>query len=87
MRLLTEYLALNPDSLKILQDKHGVQLRQFPDAVLDRIRKVDNDALQEVASESDYARRVYQSYNDFLGKMKMWSQYSEKMVYDIREGK
>ena len=68
MRLLTEYLALNPDSLKILQDKHGVELRQFPNAVLNRIREVSDDALQEVASESDYARRVYQSYNDFLGK-------------------
>ena len=84
MRLLTEYLALNPDSLRILQDKHGVQLRRFPDKVIDKLREVADDVLAEVASESDYAQRVYRSFNDFLGKMKMWAQYSEKMLYDIR---
>ena len=87
MRLLTEYLALNPDALHILQDKHGVQLRKFPDNVVNKLRTVADDVIKEVASESDYAQRVYRSFSDFLNKMKMWSQYSEKMVYDIRSHK
>lgn len=87
MRLLAEYLALNPDSLRILLDKHGVQLRRLPDKVVDKLREVADDVLAEVASESDYAQRVYRSFSDFLNKMKMWSQYSEKMVYDIRDHK
>ncbi len=87
MRLYTQYMALNPDSLKILRDKHGVQMRKFPDSVLDRIREISDDVLQKLAAESDYAQRVYRSYNDFLEKMREWSQYSEKMVYDIRNTK
>ena len=85
MRLLTEYLALNPDALRVLMDQHGVQLRRFPDKVIDKLYETADDVIKGVAAESDYAQRVYRSFTDFLNKMKIWSQYSGKMVYDIRD--
>ena len=85
MDTLTEYLAANSRALKVLVDKHKVQMRRFPDPIINRFREVSREVLLEVANESDYARRVYNSFSQFKKDASRWINLSERVVYNVRD--
>lgn len=82
---MSDYLTANNAALKILVNEHKVQIRRFPNAVIDKMRKISEAVLEEVANESEYARRVYNSFMQFKNDTINWINLSERMVYNIRD--
>jgi TRAP-type mannitol/chloroaromatic compound transport system substrate-binding protein len=83
---LSEMERLNAEALEALTTKHNVQLRSFPADVVSAARKVAADVLAELASRSEAARKVHDSYAAFRDRTAPWSRVSIKAVLEAREG-
>lgn len=77
---LAKYDQLNPEALKRLIGQ-GVQLRRFPDAVLDACYKASQDQYAEWASKHPEFKKLYDSFNAFLKDEVAWFQIVE-LSYD-----
>ncbi len=83
---LAEMERLNAEALAALTERHNVQLRSFPAAVVAAARKVSVDVLAEVGARSELARRVHDSYAAFRARTAAWSRVSIRAVLEAREG-
>ena len=80
----TDYNAHNGDSLKVLVEKHGVQLRKFPNELLMEIGKIAGQVVAEVGNSDPMTKKVYDSYIDFRRKMIGWGKISEQAYLNAR---
>lgn len=67
-----EFTAKNQTALRQLVDEHGVELRQFPDDVLRRLRALTQDVIADIAAEDPTAARVAESYAAFQQQSVDW---------------
>lgn len=82
--MLDEYTATNNAALQNLIEEHGVELRRFPDDVLQELRRMTEEVFAEQAASDPMFARVYQSYKTFLASAGQWHQVSEEVFYQIR---
>ena len=82
--MLDEYTKRNADALDTLVNEHGVELRRLPDSVLDRLRDISMDVLEETAAANPLNREVWDSMQAFREKVNAWHAISEKAMYDLR---
>ncbi|MGD2117679.1 MAG: TRAP transporter substrate-binding protein DctP [Chromatiales bacterium] len=83
--LLAEYTARNPGALEQLQNKHKVEIYQYPDDVLRQLRKVSDEVVKELAESDDESREIYASYSKFLEGSRKWSGMSELAYLKARD--
>src|SRR5436305_2029511 len=83
---LAEMERLNAEGLAALIERHGVQLKSFPADVVTAARRVSAEVLADLASRSDVARKVHDSYAAFRERTAPWSRVSIKAVLEAREG-
>lgn len=77
---LAEFDAQNGEYLEKIIDS-GVELREFPDEVLEVLRKYTEEVLEETIGSDAFARRVYESYKNHMNKVGKWSELTEKAYY------
>ncbi|EHQ52483.1 family 7 extracellular solute-binding protein [Ectothiorhodospira sp. PHS-1] len=73
-QMIHEFLARNQQTLDRLVSEHGVQLRRFPDTVLDGLRRLTQDMLLEMTADDPFIRRVHASYMGFESEMVRWKE-------------
>lgn len=73
--------ARNAEALNTMI-KQGVDMRQFPQEVIDRLRRYTQEVIAELAEASPFARRVYDSYREFQRKANRWSALSERVYFE-----
>jgi TRAP-type mannitol/chloroaromatic compound transport system substrate-binding protein len=59
--VLSEFVARNQDSLETLINQHGVELRRFPDEVLNGLGKLAGEVMSDLASQDPLSREVMDS--------------------------
>jgi TRAP-type mannitol/chloroaromatic compound transport system substrate-binding protein len=64
--------------------EHGVQLRQFPDQVLDELRTTSAQVLEEISHSDADTAEIYASYMQFLRSVRDWTAKSEQVYLQIR---
>lgn len=82
--MLDEFTARNNAALRTLVDEHGVELRRLPDDVLERLRDVAWDVIEESATD-DLAKRILASYVDFLANVQAYHDISERAYIEARD--
>ncbi len=82
--MLDEFTARNNTSLQTLIKEHGVKLRRLPDDVLARFSELSQVVVRENAQADDISRRIYESYNTFLGSMVDYEKVSEQAYLNAR---
>ena len=75
--LLAEFNTRNHTSLKTLVEEHGVELRRFPDDVLEALRGYSLEVVEELAATDPMSGRVYESYRAFADEVSAWLRISE----------
>jgi len=75
--LLSEYTARNPAALDTLLEKHKVDMRVYPDDVLQQLRKISEEVVAELAAKDAFTKKVYASYSKFYQQARRWSDISE----------
>ena len=82
--MLNEYTARNHDALEKLVSEHGVDVRRLPDDVLERLRGLSQEVVSELAGTDDFAKRVFDSYEQFRVKVRKWHDISERAYFEVR---
>ena len=83
--MLAEYTARNNDALKTLVDRHKVDIRRYPDEVLEKLRGLSDEVVAEIAGRDAFSAKVYQSYADFRARTGSWSKLSEQAYLNARD--
>ncbi|SDS69292.1 TRAP-type mannitol/chloroaromatic compound transport system, substrate-binding protein [Halopseudomonas sabulinigri] len=83
--MLDEYTKRNAEALDTLVNEHGVQLRRLPDAVLERLRDISLDVLEETAAANPLNREVWDSMQAFRDKVNAWHAIGESAMYALRD--
>jgi TRAP-type mannitol/chloroaromatic compound transport system substrate-binding protein len=81
---LAEYNAHNGAALKTLVEKHGVQLRRFPDEVVAALKKTSREVLEDAAKEDPFTAKVYQSFLNFLETTSEWTRIGDEGFVESR---
>ena len=82
--MLDEYTSRNNAALIVLKEK-GVELRRYPDEVLDVLRETSRIVMEENAQNDEMFKKVYESYNAYRKSATAYHQISERAYYDIRD--
>ena len=83
--MLAEYTARNNAALHTLVNKHKVDLRQFPDDVLAKLRQLSDEVVAEVAAKDELTKQVYESFRTFRDQVMEWHKVSEQSYLRARE--
>jgi TRAP-type mannitol/chloroaromatic compound transport system substrate-binding protein len=82
--LLDEYTARNNASLNELVNKHGVQLKKFPDDVMQQLKTISTQVVAEQAEKDPASRKVYDSFRAFYEQVVPYHEISEKAYINAR---
>jgi TRAP-type mannitol/chloroaromatic compound transport system substrate-binding protein len=80
---LCEFEAGNGAALQELITKHKVNLKQFPAEMLDELRKVAKEVLEEEADKDPSARKVHDAFKKFKAQVGVWGTVSENAYYNV----
>ncbi len=82
--MLSEYTARNGEALKALLAEHKVELRRFPDEVMNRLREISDQVVAEVAARDPLSQEIYDSYVAFRDAVRPWQRISERAYFEAR---
>ena len=81
---LSEFTYHNGLALKTLVDEHGVELRRFPDEVLEQLSVISAEYLREMAGESELMGRIYASFTAYSDIVRPWTAISDQTMLNLR---
>ncbi len=82
--VLNEFMANNNASLNTLVTKHGVQLKKFPDAVLNGLGTLSGQVIGDLANADPLSREVMDSIQAFRPQAIALARVSEQAFYNAR---
>jgi len=82
--VLSEFTARNNAALKTLVEKHGVEVRKFPDSLLNRLGGLSGQVMDDLASKDPLSREVMDSILAFRKDAIAWSKLSEQAFLTAR---
>lgn len=62
--------------------KKGIDIRTFPTEVLDQLRIYTQEVVEQLAGSNPFAKKVYESYNDFRQKARDYASITERVFYN-----
>ena len=83
--MLAEYTTRNQAALLELKNRHGVQLRAFPEDVLKRLEELSQQVLTEVAASDPASQKVYDSFRAYRDQVKEYHAVSEQAFINARQ--
>jgi TRAP-type mannitol/chloroaromatic compound transport system substrate-binding protein len=83
-RSLAEFNTNNALSLQRLRDEGAVKILKLDDSVLKAYRNVSREVVAEIGSGDELSKKIYASYEKFLGLIKGWSDIAEGAVLHTR---
>ncbi len=75
----------NQAALIELKDKHGVDVRAFPDDVLSKLQVLSEQVVAEVSAADPLAQKVYHSYINYRDQVKAYHAVSEQAYINARD--
>lgn len=82
--MLDEYTARNNRALVELKEKHRVDIRPFPQPVMEAFREVSASVLQEQVAADPWTKKVYQHWSAYKQQVQAYHEVSEKAYYNLR---
>jgi len=82
--MLADFTARNNQALQTLVDKHGVDLRRFPDGVLKKLRSLSEEVVAGVAESDEMSKKVHDSFRRFRKQAIAWHDISERAYLNAR---
>jgi TRAP-type mannitol/chloroaromatic compound transport system substrate-binding protein len=79
--ILSTFETKNNEYLQKILDEKGVDVRKFPDNVIDALRKYSNEVIEEITASDAMSKKVYNSFSTFRKDFKKWSDITEGIYY------
>jgi TRAP-type mannitol/chloroaromatic compound transport system substrate-binding protein len=83
--MLCEYMARNPAALKRLIEEHNIQVRPFPEPVLEALHQAADEVVAELAANSELSGRIHRSYREFQQLLAPYMEISEDAYAKVRK--
>ena len=80
--MMSEFDARNGEYLVKLIEEEGVDVRRFPDTVIDGLKGFTKEALAELIQKDAPSRKVFESFSKFKKQVSVWTNISEKVFYE-----
>jgi TRAP-type mannitol/chloroaromatic compound transport system substrate-binding protein len=80
---LCEFEAGNGAALQTLISEHNVNLVRFPEQLLDDLRKLAKETLEEEAEKDPMSRKVHEAFKKFKAQVGVWGSVSENAYYNV----
>jgi len=77
---LSEFEAKNNAYLKKIREESDVELRQFPDEVLQTLKGYTQEIIQELVAKDTYSQKVYANLLEFKKQINSWNDTSENAM-------
>lgn len=81
---LAEFNANNAIAIQTLVDEHGVQLRRFPNSVLNEIGRISGQVVAEIGASDPLTARVYESFLQARRTSIGWSRVGDQSFWSAR---
>lgn len=82
--MYAEFEAHNGRALRTLVEEHGVELKRYPDEVLDQLQRLTGEVLEEIADSDPMARRVWDSLRAYSEQVRPWTAIGEQAIFEAR---
>jgi TRAP-type mannitol/chloroaromatic compound transport system substrate-binding protein len=82
--MLDEYTSRNNQALQELVAKHGVEVRAYPDDVLQKLKGLSVDVLEELAEKDPMSKKVYESFKAYRDNVVEYHKISEQAYLNAR---
>lgn len=79
--MLCEFESKNNVYLQKLVNEEKVDLRPFPDEVLEKFRAYSAEVIEEIVGSDAQSKKVYDAYLSFRNQVTPWADISEKVYY------
>jgi TRAP-type mannitol/chloroaromatic compound transport system substrate-binding protein len=79
-----EYMHGNAEALERLMDDPNVELRRFPDEVLDHLARITDEVVQELVDRDPAAAKIYASFDAFRQKSAPNQRITEQAFLETR---
>ena len=80
---LSEFEAGNGAALQTLISEHNVNLVRFPDQLMEDLRKLADETLEEEAEKDPMSRKVHDAFKKFKAQVGVWGSVSENAYYNV----
>lgn len=80
---LCQFESGNGAALQELISKHKVELIRFPEAMMDELRKLSMETLEEEADKDALSRKVHEAFKKFKERVGIWGSVSEDAYYNV----
>jgi TRAP-type mannitol/chloroaromatic compound transport system substrate-binding protein len=84
MEYHADYAFHNVMTLQPLVEEHGLELRLFPDDVVEALGRTSLDVLAELGERTALTRRIHASYMEFLERANVYSQWFDLPMLRMR---
>ncbi|GGY04433.1 C4-dicarboxylate ABC transporter [Litchfieldella qijiaojingensis] len=85
LAMIDEFTYRNAQALKTLVDEHGVQLRSFPEDVMQALYESSQEVLQRQVENDPDSRKIYESYRDFQQLVRSFTDVGEFAYLKARD--
>ncbi|NVK36367.1 MAG: TRAP transporter substrate-binding protein DctP [Gammaproteobacteria bacterium] len=82
--MLDEYTSRNNKALQELITKHGVEVRAYPDDVLQKLKGLSVEVLEELAEKDPMSKKVYESFKAYRDNVVEYHKISEQAYLNAR---
>ena len=82
--VLAEFNARNSESILVLRDELGVELRRFSDDVLNTIGQMAGEVVREVGETDELSKRIYESFISFRRQSMAWTRVADHSFWASR---
>ncbi|MCB2170258.1 MAG: ABC transporter substrate-binding protein [Deltaproteobacteria bacterium] len=80
---LSEFEAGNGAALQTLISEHNVNLVRFPEPLLDELRKLAKETLEEEAEKDPMSRKVNEAFKKFKAQWGVWGSVADNAYYSV----
>ena len=83
-RMLAEFTKGNSEAQRVLINKYGVQIDNFPEKVYKEMFKISQEVVAETANEGEINQRIYNSWISFKNDVRERAPFSEQGYMERR---
>jgi len=76
-KMLSEFEKMNLEYLQKIEAEKSVQIKRFPDEVLNKFREITEKVIAEIAKSDEMGKKIYDSYSSFQKSISKWSKLNE----------
>jgi TRAP-type mannitol/chloroaromatic compound transport system substrate-binding protein len=80
---LSEFESGNGAALQELISKHKVNLVRFPEPLLEKLRVMANETLEEESKKDAMSQKVHHAFKKFKKQVGVWGSISENAYYNV----